>query len=176
MEDFINRAYTKVIQKPETLNKYQAWSPMTYGEISFKFVCQMMNMIDISSTDVFIDIGLGVGNVVLQMAGYAEMKKCIGIEYVPLRIEHALGIQNEFERQIKTHSKRANLCEFIEGDFMTDEHLEIVKTGTIFFINNLMFEAETNQWLQTVFQEFPNETKIFSTKRFCPRIHAINGR
>lgn len=51
-----------------------------YGETSYDLVCQMIDQIEITSDDVFIDLGSGVGQVVLQMAAATPCKICLGIE------------------------------------------------------------------------------------------------
>ena len=40
----------------------------------------MINEIGLTSDDVFVDLGSGVGQVVLQVAAATECRKCIGIE------------------------------------------------------------------------------------------------
>lgn len=40
----------------------------------------MIDQISITENDVFIDLGSGVGQVVLQIAASTKAKKCIGIE------------------------------------------------------------------------------------------------
>jgi H3 lysine-79-specific histone-lysine N-methyltransferase len=40
----------------------------------------MINEIDLSPDDVFVDLGSGVGQVILQMATATNCRKCIGIE------------------------------------------------------------------------------------------------
>lgn len=51
-----------------------------YGETSYDLVCQMIDQIEITPDDVFIDLGSGVGQVVLQMAAATPCKICLGIE------------------------------------------------------------------------------------------------
>lgn len=40
----------------------------------------MLDTISVDPSDVFIDLGSGVGQVVLQVAASVQLKKCIGIE------------------------------------------------------------------------------------------------
>ena len=51
-----------------------------YGETSFDLICQMIEQRPVSESDVFIDLGSGVGQVVLQMAAATACRLCIGIE------------------------------------------------------------------------------------------------
>lgn len=51
-----------------------------YGETSYDLICQMIDQINITKDDVFVDLGSGVGQVVLQMAGATPCKLCWGVE------------------------------------------------------------------------------------------------
>ena len=51
-----------------------------YGETSYELICQVIDQIHITEDDNFIDLGSGVGQVVLQMAAATQCKRCYGIE------------------------------------------------------------------------------------------------
>lgn len=51
-----------------------------YGETSFDLICQMIDLINITEDDIFIDLGSGVGQIVLQMAAATQCKICWGVE------------------------------------------------------------------------------------------------
>ena len=51
-----------------------------YGETSFDLICQMIEQRPLTESDVFIDLGSGVGQVVLQMAAATACRLCVGIE------------------------------------------------------------------------------------------------
>lgn len=73
--------YNHSVTDPQKLNKgYEPFSPEVYGETSFNFVQQMIDQIGFKDDDVFIDLGSGVGQVVLHVAAAAKCVKCIGIE------------------------------------------------------------------------------------------------
>ena len=60
-----------------------------YGETSFDLVCQMIDTIGVKEDDVFIDLGSGVGQVVLQMAAGSCCKICYGIEKAEVPSKYA---------------------------------------------------------------------------------------
>lgn len=78
--------------EPDKLNQYEPFSPEVYGETSYELVCQMIDQIDVTEDDVFVDLGSGVGQVVLQMAAATLCKICIGVERadVPSRYAQVL--------------------------------------------------------------------------------------
>ena len=80
LKHIIQKSYNHAVVDPEKLNVYNPWTPEVYGETSFEFVSQMLDSVSINENDVFIDLGSGVGQVVLQVAASVHLKKCIGIE------------------------------------------------------------------------------------------------
>jgi len=80
LRHIIQKAYNHAVTDPDKLNNYEPFSPEVYGETSFEFIAQMVDQTSITSNDTFIDLGSGVGQVVLQIAGSTSAKLCIGIE------------------------------------------------------------------------------------------------
>lgn len=72
--------YNLAVTDPEKLNSYEPFSPEVYGETSYELVAQMIDQIEITEDDVFIDLGSGVGQVVLQMAASTKCSICYGVE------------------------------------------------------------------------------------------------
>lgn len=60
-----------------------------YGETSYELVCQMIDQIDIGAEDVFVDLGSGVGQVVLQMAAATPCRICFGVEKAEVPSKYA---------------------------------------------------------------------------------------
>ena len=60
--------YNTAISDPNDLNHYEPFTPEVYGETSFDLINQMIDLISpITSEMKFIDLGSGVGQVVLQV-------------------------------------------------------------------------------------------------------------
>ena len=68
------------VTDPEKLNNYEPFSPEVYGETSYELVAQMIDQIEITEDDIFIDLGSGVGQVVLQMSASTRCSMCLGVE------------------------------------------------------------------------------------------------
>lgn len=60
-----------------------------YGETSYDLVCQMIDQIEITKDDIFVDLGSGVGQVVLQMAAATPCKICFGVEKAEVPSKYA---------------------------------------------------------------------------------------
>lgn len=80
LKHIIQKSYNHAVTDPEKLNEYKSWTPGVYGETSFEFVSQMLDSVILGEKDIFIDLGSGVGQVVLQVAASANVKMCYGIE------------------------------------------------------------------------------------------------
>ncbi|GFW05211.1 histone-lysine N-methyltransferase, H3 lysine-79 specific [Trichonephila clavipes] len=95
LRHILQQVYNRAVTDPEKLNQYEPFSPEVYGETSFEFITQMIGELDITEDDIFIDLGSGVGQVVLQMAATTKCKKCIGIEKADVPAKYAEIVVNQ---------------------------------------------------------------------------------
>ena len=93
--------YNRAILDPDKLNHYEPFSPEVYGETSFDLIDSLLSRVPLNSNDVFMDLGSGVGNVVLHVAAAVKCKCCYGFEkaewpafYAKVRSQINLSIKN----------------------------------------------------------------------------------
>jgi H3 lysine-79-specific histone-lysine N-methyltransferase len=72
--------YNRAIIDPTMLNKYQPFSPEVYGETSYDLIDSLLKRVSLKETDTFMDLGSGVGNIVLQVAASSKCQCCYGFE------------------------------------------------------------------------------------------------
>ncbi len=72
--------YNRSILDPDKLNHYEPFSPQVYGETSFDLIDSLLKRVELADNDVFMDLGSGVGNVVLHVAAAVKCKCCYGFE------------------------------------------------------------------------------------------------
>lgn len=89
LRHILQQTYNQAVVEPDKLNNYEPFSPEVYGETSYELVCQMIDQIDVTEDDVFVDLGSGVGQVVLQMAAATFCKICIGVERADVPSKYA---------------------------------------------------------------------------------------
>ena len=89
LRHILQQVYNQAVTDPERLNQYEPFSPEVYGETSYDLVSQMIDQIEITSDDVFVDLGSGVGQVVLQMAASTHCKVCLGVEKADVPSKYA---------------------------------------------------------------------------------------
>ncbi|VDP91438.1 unnamed protein product [Echinostoma caproni] len=100
-----NSCYNRAVVEPDKLNQYPPFSPQVYGETSFELIYEMIETVKISSDDSFIDLGSGVGQVVLQVAACSDAKFCYGIEKADYPAVCASNMDAEFRRWMSFYGK-----------------------------------------------------------------------
>ncbi|VDK36301.1 unnamed protein product [Taenia asiatica] len=168
--------YNRAIEEPDRLNQYPPFSPQVYGETSFELIQQMVDSIPINSEDTFIDLGSGVGQVVLQVAASTNVKFSYGIEKADYPAQCAVRMDKEFRRWMAFFGKTYQPYEagfdfiyLIQGDFLADEYTDIIETSTIVFANNFAFGPELDYQLTLRFSRLCEGARVISSKSFCGR-------
>lgn len=176
LRHILQLVYNSAVSEPEKLNQYEPFSPEVYGETSYDLVCQMIDQIEINQEDVFIDLGSGVGQVVLQMAATMPTKSCLGIERADVPSRYAQGMDVTFKAWMKWFGKKYGDYQLLKGDFLADEHREKINTATIVFVNNFAFGPNVDHQLKERFADLRDGAKIVSSKSFCPLNFRITDR
>ncbi|XP_049538313.1 histone-lysine N-methyltransferase, H3 lysine-79 specific isoform X3 [Anopheles darlingi] len=176
LKHIIQQVYNQAVVEPEKLNQYEPFSPEVYGETSFDLICQMIDQVDISADDVFVDLGSGVGQVVLQMAASTPVKVCFGIEKADVPSKYAEGMNTTFKLWMRWFGKKYGDYELIKGDFLADEHREKITAATIVFVNNFAFGPNVDHQLKERFADLKDGARIVSSKSFCPLNFRITDR
>ncbi|XP_058455002.1 histone-lysine N-methyltransferase, H3 lysine-79 specific [Malaya genurostris] len=176
LRHIIQQVYNQAVIEPEKLNQYEPFSPEVYGETSFDLICQMIDQFKITGDDVFVDLGSGVGQVVLQMAASTPVKICYGIEKADVPSRYAEGMTSTFKLWMRWFGKKYGDYELIKGDFLADEHREKITSATIVFVNNFAFGPNVDHQLKERFADLKDGARIVSSKSFCPLNFRITDR
>ncbi|KAH9260156.1 hypothetical protein BASA81_001931 [Batrachochytrium salamandrivorans] len=100
-----------------------------YGRTRSPFVQQILDLTNVSAQDTFLDLGSGIGSVVLQASAVTGCE-AIGVEICVGRHQVALQLQTAFEREF------ANKVSFLHGDFRTQHIFQKARNCTVLFVNN----------------------------------------
>ncbi|CAG9759880.1 unnamed protein product [Ceutorhynchus assimilis] len=177
LRHILQQTYNAAVTDPEKLNQYEPFSPEVYGETSYDLVCQMIDQIEkITADDVFIDLGSGVGQVVLQMAAATPCRICLGIEKAEVPSRYAEAMNKHFRTWMQWYGKKYGEYKLIRGDFLTEEHREKINQATIVFVNNFAFGPSVDHQLKERFADLKDAAKIVSSKSFCPLNFRITDR
>lgn len=80
LQHLMSQVYNRSITDPSKLNRYKGWSEEVYGEFTNSMISEIVQKVPIRSTDKFIDLGSGVGQVSLQVAAEAGCVSSFGVE------------------------------------------------------------------------------------------------
>ncbi|CAH2102696.1 unnamed protein product [Euphydryas editha] len=176
LKHILQQTYNQAVSDPDKLNQYEPFSPEVYGETSYELVCQMIDQIDITGEDVFVDLGSGVGQVVLQMAAATPCRVCFGVEKAEVPSKYAESMDLHFRMWMRWYGKKYGDYKLIKGDFLMDEHREKINSATIVFVNNFAFGPHVDHQLKERFADLKDGAKIVSSKSFCPLNFRITDR
>ncbi|CAG9581276.1 unnamed protein product [Danaus chrysippus] len=176
LKHILQQTYNQAVSDPDKLNQYEPFSPEVYGETSYELVCQMIDQINISAEDVFVDLGSGVGQVVLQMAAATPCRICFGVEKAEVPSKYAESMDLHFRMWMRWYGKKYGEYKLIKGDFLMDEHREKINSATIVFVNNFAFGPHVDHQLKERFADLKDGAKIVSSKSFCPLNFRITDR
>lgn len=176
LKHIIQQVYSHAIDDPDKLNCYEPFSPEVYGETSYDLVMQMLEHVKISEEDVFIDLGSGVGNVVLQVAAATSCKLAYGIEKADVPAKYSKVMRLEYERWMKWYGKEYSKYLLEHGDFLSDIMKEKIASANIIFVNNFAFGPRVDHQLKERFANMKEGAKIVSSKAFCPLNFRITDR
>lgn len=167
-----------VARQADALNNYQAFSNNVYGEINPILVKDFIIKTGVNSESVFMDMGCGIGNVVLQVAAQTGCE-AYGIEIMETPCKFAKRQLKEYAARMKAWRLPTGKIHFRHGDFLdvaANDLYSTLKRSDVLLVNNYAFDAATNQALAQLFLDLKEGTKIISLKSFVPKHHKINQR
>ncbi|KAJ8103310.1 histone methylation DOT1 [Lipomyces tetrasporus] len=174
--EILSHIYSRIVSPyVKELRKYTAFSNNVYGELLPKFVSRIFKELELRSDQVFVDLGSGVGNCVLQAALETGCES-YGCEMMENAAELADKQAVEFQERLKLWGIKAGLVKLITGDFLKSEEIgEVLQKTDLLLVNNYAFDAELNGNLVHMFLDLRDGTKIVSLKSFVPPGHTISS-
>lgn len=167
--DFIlSQVYDRTVSPhADDLNKYRTGSDNVYGELKYAFVRKIL--VDhgkMTSDQVFVDLGSGVGNVVLQAALEIGCRS-YGCEMVERSCEFAKAQEQEFRSRCQLWGIAPGEVTLERGDFRTNKQiLDVLKEADVILVNNKAFTPSLNENLVAMFLDLKVGCKIISLKNF----------
>ncbi|XP_065434713.1 histone-lysine N-methyltransferase, H3 lysine-79 specific isoform X4 [Chrysemys picta bellii] len=176
LRHILQQVYNHSVTDPEKLNNYEPFSPEVYGETSFDLVAQMIDEIKMTEDDLFVDLGSGVGQVVLQVAAATNCKHHYGVEKADIPAKYAETMDREFRKWMKWYGKKHAEYTLERGDFLSEEWKERIANTSVIFVNNFAFGPEVDHQLKERFANMKEGGRIVSSKPFAPLNFRINSR
>lgn len=172
----LNQVYDRVVTpKVDSLKKYENGTDNVYGEMKHNFVTQALSTnLRMTSDMVFVDLGSGVGNVVLQAALQIGCESW-GCEMMEAPAHLATAQKKEFEARCKLWGVQPGKVRVIEGNFRTNPKIkDALARADVVLANNQAFTPELNDALKYMFLDLRKGCKIVSLKKFTSSKRSVN--
>lgn len=170
----MTQVYNRGVRNVRQLNSYAAFTSEVYGEFNIDMITHMLEKVPVTDHDTFLDMGSGVGHVVLQVAALKRCKLSVGVEKRDLPAEYAENLARDFTRRMRWWGKRHGEFLLIHDDFLNPALSDRIMSSTVIFANNYAFRPELNQRIKAIFFDLPNGTRIVSSLPYRPITHRIN--
>lgn len=127
----------------------------------------ILKFIKLNEDQTFIDLGSGVGNVVLHVAALANCKYVYGIEHEETPANYAKAMADEFRFWMRWYGKRYSDFELEQGDFLSHSTIdEKIREADVIFANNYVFGSTVNHELKVKFMNMKgNDEKNLKLKK-----------
>lgn len=177
VECILTQIYSRTVSpRVESLRQYENGSDNVYGELLPRFISTIFKETGLKSGQVFVDLGSGVGNVVLQAALEIGCESW-GCEMMQNACDLADLQQAEFRARCRLWGIAPGKTRLVRGDFLQEESIiDVLKRADVVLINNQAFTPQLNNELINHFLDMKEGCKIVSLKSFVPAGHKIQSR
>lgn len=128
----------------------------------------ILRQVNLSKKSLFVDLGMGIGNVVFQVAAQAQCN-VYGIELLDKPFEYAQALLQELQARSLSYGRKIGATILRKGDFLQHDELVVLMPDVdVIFCQNYAFDAQTNNGLINLFLTMKNGAKIISFKPFAP--------
>ena len=162
-----NQVYARTVSpQVHLVRAYESFSDNVYGELLPKFLSEIFIQTHLKSDQVFVDLGSGVGNCVLQAALEVGCESW-GCEIMenPSKLAQLQAV--EFPARCRMWGIRPGDVHLLQDDFMTNKRInEVLPRADVVLINNQAFTAELNDKLKYKFLDLKEGCQIVSLKPF----------
>jgi len=123
-----------------TLRNYEAFSSETYGELMPSLVSDIIRHTGLGEDSLFLDLGCGVGNVVLQ-ASLQTGCRSFGVEIMPAPATMAREQLEQLKIRARMWGVSMGEVELEEGDLLKSERVaKLMSEADVVLINNKVFK------------------------------------
>ncbi|KAE8372651.1 S-adenosyl-L-methionine-dependent methyltransferase [Aspergillus bertholletiae] len=177
VERILTQIYSRTVSpRVESLRQYENGTDNVYGELLPRFISTIFKETGLKSGQVFVDLGSGVGNVVLQAALEIGCESW-GCEMMQNACELAELQQTEFRARCRLWGIAPGKTHLVQGDFLKEQSIiDVLKRADVILINNQAFTPQLNNELINHFLDMKEGCQIVSLKSFVPAGHKIQSR
>lgn len=164
----LDQVYDRTVApKVELLSKYENGTDYVYGELLHPFISKLLvEQTKMTSDQVFVDLGSGVGNVCLQAALEIGCESW-GCEMMDNACNLAEAQINEFDSRCMLWGIKQGKVHLERGDFRKNTVIhDALKKADVVLVNNKAFTSQLNDDLVRMFLDLKPGCKIISLRSF----------
>jgi H3 lysine-79-specific histone-lysine N-methyltransferase len=164
----LDQVYDRTVApKVELLSKYENGTDYVYGELLHPFITKILvEQTKMTSDHVFVDLGSGVGNVVLQAALEIGCESW-GCEMMENACNLADAQKKEFQARCMLWGVKPGRVHLERGDFRKSMGIhDALKRADVVLVNNKAFTSQLNDDLVRMFLDLKPGCKVVSLKSF----------
>jgi [histone H3]-lysine79 N-trimethyltransferase len=164
----LDQVYDRTVApKVELLAKYENGTDNVYGELLHPFISDILvEKTKMTSDHVFVDLGSGVGNVVIQAALEIGCESW-GCEMMENACNLADAQHKEFRARCRLWGIAPGDVHLERGDFRQNQRIhEVLKRADVILVNNQAFTSQLNDDLVRMFLDVKSGCKIISLRSF----------
>ena len=177
VERILAQIYSRTVSpKVNLLKQYENGTDNVYGELLPRFSHGIFLETGLGPGQVFVDLGSGVGNVVLQAALEAGCEAW-GVEQMPNPAGLAREQLAEFRARARLWGCAVGEAHVVEGDFLNSPDIDAaLRWADVVLINNQAFTPQLNDKIVMKLLDFKEGCKVVSLKSFVPMGREISSR
>ncbi|KAF2087907.1 DOT1-domain-containing protein [Saccharata proteae CBS 121410] len=177
IERILSQTYARTVSpRVETVKRYTSGSDNVYGELLPRFVHEIFRETSLTSSHVFVDLGSGVGNVVLQ-AALERGCEAWGIEMMPNPSKLASLQASEIRERAQLWNISLGALHLIEDDFLSNPAIDaVLRRADVIVVNNKVFSPDLNDALLDKFLDLKEGTRVVSLQAFSDPDRVITER
>lgn len=178
LERILTQTYSRTVSpRVHMLRHYENGTDNVYGELLPKFISLILKKdVKMKSNQIFVDLGSGVGNCVLQAALEAGCESW-GCEMMENACELAELQEKEFNARCRLWGLSVGRIHLERGNFLENQNiLYILQQADVILVNNQAFTPGLNENLTNLFLDLKEGAKIVSLKSFVPHGHKISHK
>jgi [histone H3]-lysine79 N-trimethyltransferase len=169
-----NQIYSRTVSpQVHLVRQYEGFSDNVYGELLPRFLSNIFKETRLTSSQIFVDLGSGVGNCVLQAAleTGCEAWGCEIMEN-PARLAELQAA--EFPSRCRLWGLKPGPIRLLQDDFGKNELItNILKKADVILINNQAFTAQLNDDIKWKLLDIKEGCKVVSLKYFRDPAHRV---
>ena len=132
----------------------------TYGEILYPSIDKLLSAISLTEQDIFLDLGSGIGKVVIQVFLTSCVKAAVGIEILSDQHQRAYHVAQRVRDELPEFYNGGRQLAFLQGDFFQLS----LQNATVVFMNSICFDQTMLRKLGRMLNDLHHIHTILTTR------------